>query len=189
MFDFIDWFIENRNKPLGYIVLAAVVFLIDRFGRNLITSQVKRLFHVDDKSEFRQYLQNQQRIEEKVNLLLQKEGIIWHATTLTSEQEASATRQEALSVLQSAINTIARVVGKFTDWRKKKMSNINKAILLPLLSAIALFAKQAYGYEVPDEWINMAADIILYLIMFAGLFIKPKKEKEQPKEDNEAYYH
>lgn len=56
------------------------------------------------------------------------------------------------------------------------MKNVNKAILIPLLSAIALFVKQVWGYEILDEQISMYADIILYLIMFTGLFMKPKKE-------------
>lgn len=57
------------------------------------------------------------------------------------------------------------------------MKNINKGILLPLLSAIALFVKEAFGYEIPGEYIDMAANIILYAIFFVGIFIKPKKEK------------
>ena len=58
------------------------------------------------------------------------------------------------------------------------MGSINKKILLPLLSAIALFVKQAFGYEIPGEWLNVAADVILYIIMLIGIFIKPKTEKE-----------
>ncbi|MBB3131291.1 putative membrane protein [Paenibacillus rhizosphaerae] len=56
------------------------------------------------------------------------------------------------------------------------MKTINKAILLPLLSAIALFVKEAFGYEVSDEWVNAGADIILFLFMAAGIFMHPKKE-------------
>jgi hypothetical protein len=57
------------------------------------------------------------------------------------------------------------------------VKTINKAILLPLLSAVALFVKEAFGYEIADEWVNAAADIVLYLIMLAGIFTHPKKEK------------
>jgi hypothetical protein len=38
------------------------------------------------------------------------------------------------------------------------VKTINKAILLPLLSAVALFVKEAFGYEITDKWINAAAD-------------------------------
>ncbi|MDQ0062396.1 hypothetical protein J2T14_004596 [Paenibacillus harenae] len=69
------------------------------------------------------------------------------------------------------------------------MSNINKGILIPLLSAIALFVKEAFGYEISTELIDMSANIILYLIMAAGLFMNFKKKKDVQKDDTEAYYH
>lgn len=62
------------------------------------------------------------------------------------------------------------------------MRSINKAILVPLLAAIATFIKQAFGYEVPDEWINTGADIVLFLLMVVGLFISPKKSEPKKKE-------
>jgi len=65
------------------------------------------------------------------------------------------------------------------------MSNINKGILLPLLSAIALFVKSVWGYEIGDEQINMYADLILYVIMFIGIFIKPKKDNMPELDDME----
>jgi hypothetical protein len=187
MFDFIDWLITNRNKPIDYIFLAAVVFIIDRFGRNLITSQVKRLFHVDDKSQFKQYVQNQQRIESKLNLLLQKEGIIWNAPTLPPNSRDIVTIRKRLSLLRWTALSLVRDAEKYINYWRFKMSNINKKLLIPLLAAIALFVKQVFGYEVPDEWINMGADIILYAIFFIGLFVKPKKEKQR--EEVEEYYH
>ncbi|GKU76834.1 hypothetical protein [Paenibacillus sp. L3-i20] len=64
------------------------------------------------------------------------------------------------------------------------MSTINKAILIPLLSAIALFIKQSFGYEISEEWINVAADVILYIIFFLGLFMKPKKDKLKEENDD-----
>lgn len=57
----------------------------------------------------------------------------------------------------------------------EKLRNINKAILLPLLAALATFIKQAFGYEISDELLNTIADLSLFLIMIIGLFITPKK--------------
>lgn len=59
------------------------------------------------------------------------------------------------------------------------MSNINKALLVPLLSAISLFVKQAFGYEIPNEYVNIGADVILALITVIGLFMNPKKKKTE----------
>ncbi|WP_138752748.1 hypothetical protein [Paenibacillus sinopodophylli] len=188
MFEFIDWLITNRNKPLDYIFLAAIVFIIDRFGRNLITSQVKRLFHVDDKSEFKQYIQNQQRIEEKLELLLQKEGITWTAPTSQQSSEDTVSKRSRLSLPLSEALSLVRVVKQFIIYWRFKMSNINKGILFPLLAAIASFIKSTFGYEIPDDTLNGAADLILLLIMVIGIFIKPKNEKPQ-QEEVDGYYH
>lgn len=57
------------------------------------------------------------------------------------------------------------------------MSQINKAILLPLLTAIALFIKEAFGYDIPVEWINTTADVVMFIIMILGIFIHPKKQE------------
>ncbi|GIQ62505.1 hypothetical protein PACILC2_10730 [Paenibacillus cisolokensis] len=71
------------------------------------------------------------------------------------------------------------------------MERINKTILVPLLAAIATFIKQVFGVEIPDEHIDMIANVILFILMVIGIFIAPKKkeqEKEKPS-DAEAYYH
>lgn len=185
MLELYEFFINNRNKPLEYIILAAFLFIGDRLGRKFINSQVKRLFHVEDKSHFKQYIQNQQRIEEKLELLLQKEGITWNAHMSPPDSKDTAMKRKWSYLLLSAVLSHVHAVKRYINWRLKRMSNINKNILLPLLSAIALFAKQAFGYEVSDEYINTAADIILYLIMFAGLFIKPKKDNMPELDDME----
>lgn len=64
------------------------------------------------------------------------------------------------------------------------MSNINKGVLLPLLAAIASFAKNAFGYEIADEEINNYADMILGLVMLLGIFMNftKKKKKSEPEE-------
>lgn len=182
MLELYEFFIENRNKPLGYIILAAFVFIVDRLIRKLITSQVKRLLHIDDQTELKEYVKNQRRIENKLDLLLQKEGITWDAPISETKRQVSVTKSAGLSGLRLATSTIARAAGKFIDWGKRRMSNINKGILLPLLSAIALFVKQAFGYEIPEEYIDMGANIILYGIFFVGLFMNFKK-KDKPAEE------
>lgn len=191
MFDFINWFIENRNKPLGYIILAAFVFLIDRFGRKLITSQVKRLFKVSSKHELAAYEERQIRIEDKLDVLMQKEGIVWNVPILDERQQVIVTGSVPFSPTHSTISLLAQLAKKYTKSWRCQMSNINKGILIPLLSAIALFIKEAFGYEVSTEIIDMASNIILYLIMAAGLFMNFKKKKPADEEDKEMgrYYH
>lgn len=67
------------------------------------------------------------------------------------------------------------------------LKNINKVILVPFLSAIALFIKQVTGYEFPDEMIEGTANFIGFIVMFIGLFIRPKKDSNTS--NGEEYYH
>ena len=53
--------------------------------------------------------------------------------------------------------------------------NINKAMLAPLIAAIALFVKQVFGYEIPEEWQDASINLVLFIIMGIGLFMHPKK--------------
>jgi hypothetical protein len=54
----------------------------------------------------------------------------------------------------------------------------NKALLIPVISALAVVVKHATGYEVPGELTNAIADLTLAGIAIAGIFMKPKKEKK-----------
>jgi len=64
---------------------------------------------------------------------------------------------------------------------------INKAILLPLLTAIATFVKQGFGYEIPNEYLDYAANLILLGVTVAGIFIHPKKTKPTEVTDHAEY--
>lgn len=189
MYELIDFIYTIKDKPLNIIVLAVFLFLLEKLGRKLITSQVKRLFHIDDQNQLKQYAKRQQRIESKVDLLLQKEGITWSAPMSLTGSEDTATKNARLSLSHWIISSLVRFAKRFIKLWRCNMSNINKGILIPLLSAIALFIKEAFGYEIPAEYIDMAANIILYLLMAAGLFMNFKKKDAPKSEDKEAYYH
>lgn len=56
------------------------------------------------------------------------------------------------------------------------MKTVNKAILVPVLSAVALLAKFVIGYEIPDVAVDLGADVIMGIISLIGIFMNPKKE-------------
>lgn len=175
MHEIAQFIIEHWGKPVTASSIAVLVLiLIDKFGRRLITSQVKRLFHIQDKSEFKQYVENQRRIEKKINAIMQKEGIEWSGDLEIDTNGATNSSKSLPSSWETRCT--ARTARKSEPWRKNM--TINKSILLPLLSAIALFVKQAFGYEISDENVDMAANGILLVVTIAGLFMHPKKEKK-----------
>lgn len=65
------------------------------------------------------------------------------------------------------------------------MSNINKGVLVPLLAAIALFVKKVWGFPIEDEYIDLAAEVIMYIIMIVGIFMNPKKKKKEKANDDD----
>lgn len=54
---------------------------------------------------------------------------------------------------------------------------INKAILVPLVSAITGFIKESTGYEVPNEYVDLGINLMLYLIIpIVGTMMHPRKK-------------
>jgi len=53
------------------------------------------------------------------------------------------------------------------------MSKFNKKLLLPILTVIALLVKQVFKIDIPDAAIDIFADIIMYIVALAGLFMHP----------------
>lgn len=58
------------------------------------------------------------------------------------------------------------------------MKNINKKILVPIITSIALLVKYTIGYEIPDVAVDLAADLIMGSITLAGIFMNPKNAQE-----------
>lgn len=52
---------------------------------------------------------------------------------------------------------------------------LNKAVLIPLIAAIANIVKIYTGYELPLEYADIIANGLLWAITFIAPFIHPKK--------------
>lgn len=111
------------------------------------------------------YVTNQQTIIHNQKLIMERMRLEWDAPIGKEKQKDSVDKRRHLLGSQSTTHSYVQFAGKPTLLRRLlHMSTINKAILIPLLSAIALFIKQSFGYEISEEWINVAADVILYII-------------------------
>lgn len=175
MHDLVQWILENWGKPIKASSIAVLVLLlIDKFGRRLITSQVKRLFHIQDKSEFKQYVANQQRIEKKINAIMEKEGIAWSGEGETDTNLAM--NSSTLSRSYSVRKHVVRIVKKYMRWMKMNLSRIQIASFIVTASG---FVKQATGYEFPNEYVDLASFIIWALFAAWGIY-HSKKPAEQP---------
>lgn len=66
------------------------------------------------------------------------------------------------------------------------LTRINKAMILPIVSAIILIVKASFQLEFNDaEWIDRIVEAILATIALAGVFMKPKVSAPDETEDNE----
>jgi hypothetical protein len=62
--------------------------------------------------------------------------------------------------------------------RRRRTMPINKAIIVPILTTVALLIKLATGYQIPQEAVDSAVDILLQLISLAGIFMHPAQTQE-----------
>lgn len=73
--------------------------------------------------------------------------------------------------------SLKRLLQSLTIIRRiKKMGTINKQILIPLISCVALIVKYATGYTFPQQGIDMASDIILAIVNLIGILMHPVKQ-------------
>jgi uncharacterized membrane protein len=76
MTEIINWIWQHRNEPLTWGLIGSFILLvIDRFGRKLINDQLKRLFKIQDKTEFKEFSKNQRVIMENQRRMMRHLGV------------------------------------------------------------------------------------------------------------------
>lgn len=127
-----DLFLEILHtvwkNGLGLTALGTVVYVLLKQRR--VKKRLKKYFPwlLEDESETKHYIENQQRIEYKVDLLLKERGIEWHAPTLPINSKAIVQRKYKLSQSRWITSLTALFAGLFTNWRMKKMKNYLKKL-------------------------------------------------------------
>lgn len=78
-----DWIIDSLNAVWrhGWSLTALGTAIFALLKQRKVKAQLRKLIPwlIADDSEFRQYVQNQQRIESKIDVLLEREGIVWQS--------------------------------------------------------------------------------------------------------------
>lgn len=49
----------------------------------------------------------------------------------------------------------------------------NKALLIPILTAVFLLVKQIFNVDLPEQTIDIASDVIMGLVTLSGFFLHP----------------
>lgn len=140
----------------------------------------------------RKQRKRERRLESKIDLLLEREGVHWSAERKswndTSERKSSKSFTRDI--------TPAHLVGVFIvlmgifQYGLRRVNIMSKSWLVGLLSYLAYFIKQITGVELPDEMINTIAEIILLLIALAAMFTNMRKgggtDAKYPMDDGPA---
>lgn len=176
MLELYELYVSIKDKPITWTTIIGIaIFVIDKLQKRFIANYLRKLFNLANTSEVKQYVENQRRIESKIDLLLKEQNLQWDARNLTNGLSHGVRKNNPLSALFAMAFMLVKRAAAYIRYRGERMK-LNKAILIPLLSAIALFVKQAFGYEFPSEYINIGSDIILFVVTVLGTFIQPKKE-------------
>lgn len=57
-------------------------------------------------------------------------------------------------------------------------TKFNKKLLIPILTVVALLVKTLFKIDIPDAAIDIAADVVMYIIALCGMFIHPQVEHQ-----------
>lgn len=116
MYTIFEWIWKHRHDPITWAWLLSLFWLIlDQLGRKLVNSQLKRLFRIRQKSEFAKYVENQNRIEAKVDLLLEERGLKWDAHYVQTSKSLNVTDGRESSLLRTCKALLhAITIGAFT---------------------------------------------------------------------------
>src|SRR5690606_32925257 len=157
-------------------VSSFLLIIVDKMGRKLITNQLKRLFHVQDKSEFKTYVANQARIESKIDALMAAGGVTWDADYSNGSLGPSQTDGAAKnsSLLRAALWPV-RIIVSFTRKMKEichlagryqKMSKLkSRKFILAVVTAILIVLNDGLGLGIDSGTVLAFAGIVATYIL------------------------
>lgn len=172
MIELIAWIWEHRNEPLTWgLVLSFILFAIDRLGRKLITNQVKKLFKIRDKNDFKQFAKNQRIIMEN-----QKRMMIHLGVEPCAESINLSENTEKSSLIYS-MKFLAQPVTWFTQkkriesfslkrsgvWMKEKLSS--RKFWITIVSVLLITINDELGLGLDTESIMYFAGIVITYLL------------------------
>lgn len=188
------WAWEHRKEGVTWATITSLLWLIvDKMGRKLITNQLKRLFHVRDKSQFSSISANQIRIESKVDMLLKERGLVWDAHLLQTSRLLNETDgQKNSSKSTWAAFAPALIIGAFTNLMDRsfhfkirgentrmKSKLLSRKFLMALATGILIILNDGLDLGLDKETIMSVVAIIGGWIFVEGGtdIVKMRKEK------------
>lgn len=203
MYDYLQWIVDTINAALkhGWSITTFLVALTALLRVRKVKRKLKKLIPMlgDDDSEVKEYVSNQVRIESKLDALLEKEGITWHAEKITSSQ--NMVRSLSISswveksfvhrvgvFIQKGLTIISRGNRKMKAYLKKLSRTKLQAYLLATIMNIALLV--GYVMDIQDiqskveAWMPMANMTVQTVLTLIYVWVEGSIDKEQVKAQN-----
>jgi hypothetical protein len=177
MYDFlleISHSIWKNGLTLSALGTALYVLLKQRKVKKRLSKFLPMLF--DD--ETAAYIENQKRIEMKIDLLLQKEGI--HCANLTPTARYPSTPKTSFT-FGSQGKSIARSVGKSMNYLimrgMKRMNKLkSRKLWMTIVTALLIVANDGLDLNLPTEAIVTVASVVISYVL-GEAYIDGKKVK------------
>jgi hypothetical protein len=197
IWEVLKWLWQNRNKSFTFAAFTSLLFIIvDKAGRKLITNQLKRLFHAQDKSEFAQYKANQLIIMENQRLMMEHMGV----KGCVERNDLSQNSGRPLLKFSIREKLFARIAAVFTQKELTIYSRRNKTMksylgklsstkLQALIVASIMNVALLVGYVMDvqdiqskvDAWMPMANLLVQTILTIAYQWTRASVDKAEIK--------
>lgn len=183
--DIINWIgevitaIAKHGLSVTTLAVAVTALLRVNAVRRMILRRLPKRFRHADKLE---------RIEHKLDLILQKEGLQWDAakndsisniaknTALKSAQRSLISRSKTLFRADTAAQYTRRVSTTYLRRNHRMKSNVNWVTLVVALLGAAKLVLQAFGIDViTDDMIDKASNVVAALVTLVGVIMSHRK--------------
>lgn len=164
-----EWLIDSLNAVWrhGWSLTALGTAIFALLKQRKVKQQLRKVvpWLFGDDSEVKQYVQNQQRIEHKLDLLLQKEGIVWQTADLKASSKSVRNTARLLTSLTSYFAlTVPKKqgYGRITVLRRSKRMPANKVWWAGAIVYVIGVAMEKLGLTPPDGWEAITYEFVKY---------------------------
>lgn len=170
------------RNGFGLTALGTAVFVL--LKQRKVKKQLRKYIPwlLEDESETKQYVANQQRIEMKVDLLLQERGIECNVITLNESSRHSVRRNVLSSESHSATNIIVQPAGRFTKLKEvvlMKSKWKSRKFWMSIIAAALVIANEGLDLGISTETVMTFSGLIASFI-FSEAYVDAKKKTDVP---------
>jgi uncharacterized membrane protein len=179
-----DWIIDSLNAVWrhGWSLTALGTAIFALLKQRKVKAQLRKLIPwlFADDSEIRQYVQNQQRIESKIDELLEKEGIVWQSASSNGTTGKVSTRRigfTSFSAVRSVVRGVVRCIIYLISKGRKHMNKLkSRKFWMSVVSAILVLANDGLDLGLDTNTVLAFAGIVMSFI-FGEAYVDGKKVK------------